>query len=198
MSRIAQHKSKLNYLLQNGIHVLWQKGYHGTSVNDIVGAADVPKGSFYSYFDSKEDFVVKALQYYHEQQVAPALQILEDARISPLQRIINFYEYRINNAQTCAVQERGCMVSNLATEMAGQSEIIRETVVALDNKLKTKASEVLSKAKEKGEIKNNHDPIEIIGFAEDALKGALTSAKASKNNQPLQTCLKFIKHLLVV
>ena len=44
---IAKENIKSEFLLQKGIEILWSKGYNGTSVNDIVKAADIPKGSFY-------------------------------------------------------------------------------------------------------------------------------------------------------
>jgi TetR/AcrR family transcriptional repressor of nem operon len=35
-------------------------GYNGTSVQDIVRKAEVPKGSFYNYFKSKEELAIAA------------------------------------------------------------------------------------------------------------------------------------------
>ena len=36
------------------------RGFNGCSVQDIVDAAGVPKGSFYNHFDSKEALGVEA------------------------------------------------------------------------------------------------------------------------------------------
>ena len=38
-------------MIEKGMMLLWSKGYNATSVKDIVDAAQVPKGSFYFYFD---------------------------------------------------------------------------------------------------------------------------------------------------
>jgi TetR/AcrR family transcriptional repressor of nem operon len=43
---------KRNNLLDQGVYFLMAQGYHGTGVNEIAKAVQVPKGSFYSYFDS--------------------------------------------------------------------------------------------------------------------------------------------------
>jgi TetR/AcrR family transcriptional repressor of nem operon len=61
MSKTLKHEIKAEALLDKGMPLLWSKGYNATSVNDIVQVAGIPKGSFYFYFDSKEDFAVKAI-----------------------------------------------------------------------------------------------------------------------------------------
>ncbi len=60
--------------------------YNATSVNDIVKAADVPKGSFYFYFKSKEDFVVKALEKYFARQFATIDEILDNKELTRHER----------------------------------------------------------------------------------------------------------------
>ncbi|MBL4709818.1 MAG: helix-turn-helix transcriptional regulator [Flavobacteriales bacterium] len=57
------------------MEIMWSKGYNATSVNDIVKAAEVPKGSFYFYFKSKEDFAIKALEKYFSMHFTPANKI---------------------------------------------------------------------------------------------------------------------------
>ena len=39
-------------------------GYNGTSIQDIIEAAGVPKGSSYNYFKSKEQLAVEVLSLY--------------------------------------------------------------------------------------------------------------------------------------
>lgn len=43
-------------LLDAGAAVLPARGYHDTRVDDIVAAAEVSHGTFYRYFDNKDDF----------------------------------------------------------------------------------------------------------------------------------------------
>ena len=56
-------KGKKDALIEAGKGIMLRKGYHGTGVKEIVDAAGVPKGSFYNYFKSKEDFVLSAMEY---------------------------------------------------------------------------------------------------------------------------------------
>lgn len=54
---------KRELILAKGSQVMTRRGYHGTGVMEIVQAAGIPKGSFYHYFASKEDFALQALDF---------------------------------------------------------------------------------------------------------------------------------------
>ena len=47
-----------NDLIRSGLELLTQNGFLATGVDAIVKNANVPKGSFYYYFKSKEDYAV--------------------------------------------------------------------------------------------------------------------------------------------
>jgi len=59
-------KNKRIKLLDQGGYLLMTQGYHATGINQIVKEVQVPKGSFYSYFKSKEDFAAQAISHYIE------------------------------------------------------------------------------------------------------------------------------------
>src|SRR5690625_4970932 len=54
-------------LIQAGIKLFAGKGYYHTSIQEIATEAGVSKGSFYIYFQSKEEFIAKAFQYFYNQ-----------------------------------------------------------------------------------------------------------------------------------
>lgn len=197
MLKTVKHEAKADYLLDKGIEALWCKGYNGTSVNDIVKAADVPKGSFYFYFDSKEDFVVKALNRYFNKMFAPAEEILNAVSVGPKQRLINFYEFR-NNVMIDQMKCRlGCLGSNLGNEMSEHSENIRNTILQLENRVKKNIVNVFIEAQEQNEISATYDAYDIVDFIEDAGKGALITMKEKQSAEPLEIFLKFVKDIFL-
>lgn len=54
MSRSRRAEERRAQILENALTVFAERGYHGASVSDIVKAANVARGTFYLYFDSKE------------------------------------------------------------------------------------------------------------------------------------------------
>ncbi|TSE05054.1 MULTISPECIES: TetR/AcrR family transcriptional regulator [Aquimarina] len=197
MSKTLKHETKADHLLEKGMEIVWSKGYNGTSVNDIVKAAEVPKGSFYFYFDSKEDFVVKALDKYFSSQFTPALNILQDKSVSPKQRLTNFYEYRIEVLKKELECKLGCMGCNLSNEMAEHNDNIREAVLLKNNFVKGEITKVALEAQEQGEIEASMDVVSMVEFIEDAGKGAMTTMKEMQSASPIDNLLKMTKKVFL-
>lgn len=61
MSKMNEKKKRI---LEESIKLFSQKGYHATSIQEIVANSDVSKGAFYLYFDSKEALTGEIFAYY--------------------------------------------------------------------------------------------------------------------------------------
>ncbi|MDD7887167.1 TetR/AcrR family transcriptional regulator [Flavivirga sp. 57AJ16] len=196
MLKTVKHDAKADFLLEKGMEILWSKGYNGTSVNDIVKAADVPKGSFYFYFESKEDFAVKAIDKYFEAHFAPSIAILEDKSIVPKERLLGFYEYRadiLKNEMACKL---GCLASNLGSEMAEHNEKIRHAILVKEQSVLSLITSVIKEAQELGEIKKTIKAEVIAAFIEDAGKGSMISMKEMKSSVPIDNFMVMVKDIL--
>ncbi|MEW2508425.1 TetR family transcriptional regulator C-terminal domain-containing protein [Amycolatopsis sp. NPDC047767] len=114
-------------LLDAGLALLHANGFHGSGVKEIADTASVPKGSFYSYFPSKEEFAVQVLEHYWaciDQEFAVHLR---DHTVPPLQRVENFFQAMTedNQSRNFAL---GCLIGNLALEIADHSADARATL----------------------------------------------------------------------
>lgn len=176
--------------------VLWEKGYNGTSVKDIVDAAGVPKGSFYNYFESKEDFAVKALDKYFDEFLAEGFSILDDVSKSHRERLITLYEKRVDMMLSHPDFENGCIACTLGNEMSNHSEAIRKTITAKESYAKSRIIDAVRKAQQAGEIKNTLDAEILINFIEDAWKGAIVTRKEFQNDQSMRNMLLVTKNML--
>lgn len=196
MPKTQKHEAKADHLIEKGVMLLWSKGYNATSVKDIVDEAEVPKGSFYFYFESKEDFAVKAIDKYFNQMFPPALEILENKSVGPRQRIIDFYEFRAQVLKEEFNCKMGCMGCNLANEMGEHSEPIRKAIEQKTDKVKAHIAEVVEEAQEYGEIDNSIRALDLVNFMEDAGRGAMVSMKELDSCYPVDNFVLMIKHLL--
>ncbi|GAB1855307.1 TetR/AcrR family transcriptional regulator [Flavobacteriaceae bacterium MHTCC 0001] len=197
MIKTAKHDAKANFLLEKGMEILWSKGYNATSVNDIVKAAEVPKGSFYFYFDSKEDFAVRAIDKYFSSMFTPARAILENTDKSPKTRLLEFHRFRISVLKDEMDCKMGCMACNLGSEMAEHSEKIREAIVSKERLVLSIITEVIRQAQEEGEISSLLKPEDLAAFIEDAGKGAMVSMKEKKSSYPIDNVMNMIEQVLL-
>ena len=66
MARRGVNKEQI---LEAGMSLMYSHGYNAAGIQDIANAAGVPKGSFYNYFKSKEDFVSEVLTMYTDETI---------------------------------------------------------------------------------------------------------------------------------
>ncbi len=197
MPQTKKHEIKVEFLLEKGVELLWANGYNSTSVNDIVKAAGIPKGSFYFYFKSKEDFAVKALDYYYSEHLKPAFEILKDKSVSPKKRLQTLFEF-----QTAMLKEElncrmGCMGCNIGNEMAEHSEDIRKVIFENEKIFKDRLIAVTEEAQELGEIESSVRAKELIEFISSAGKGAMISMKSMNSSYPIDNFMYMVKNLLL-
>ena len=197
MQKSSKQEIKVEFLLEKGMELLWAKGYNATSVNDIVKAAGVPKGSFYFYFDSKEDFAVKALDKYFTETVKPAFDILENEELSARERILSFYEFRVGMLKEEMNCRMGCMACNLGNEMAEHSEKIRKKIAEKEHYLYNKIIDVIQEAQSNKEIRLDVNATDLATFMEDAGKGAMITMKERNSAYPIDNVMNMIRKVLL-
>ena len=81
---------RIKNIIADSIHLLYEKGYNGVGIQEIVESANIPKGSFYAYFKNKEDYLLKSLDFFYSKMEESILLPLEDKKNKPLKRIHNF------------------------------------------------------------------------------------------------------------
>ena len=58
------YKHQAEDIINTGMELIRTKGYHNVGINEILKASNIPKGSFYNFFESKEDFARQVVAYY--------------------------------------------------------------------------------------------------------------------------------------
>lgn len=173
-----------------------QQGYNGTGVKDIVDAAGVPKGSFYNYFDSKEAFVIAALEQVAEGNLSQIRRTLGDQSIPPLKRIKNFFVQNIEHLRRSGRYSGGCFIGTICQEIADVNETIRKAGASLLQDYEQVFVDCLQQAQELGELVPAIDVNALAGFIFNAWEGALLRMKADKSAAPLDQFLQQINLIL--
>ena len=126
-------------LIEIGAEIMHLKGFNNTGIKEILQAADVPKGSFYNYFESKEDFGLQVIDYFVDYMAVVAGGVLGDHSVSPLERIRKLLTGFIELFRAKGYGY-GCPIGNLSQEMGDLSPAFREKLkYALDSLANTYA-----------------------------------------------------------
>ncbi|MFD2637652.1 TetR/AcrR family transcriptional regulator [Piscibacillus salipiscarius] len=90
---------KKKRIIQGSIELFAKKGFHTTSVQEIADQAGVAKGSFYNYFESKEELIVSIYDYYYAtilERMKEAQQE-SDSREALMKQLQIYFDFIIEN-----------------------------------------------------------------------------------------------------
>lgn len=144
-------------LIESAKKVIDEKGFKEASIQDITEYAGVAKGTFYTYFKTKEEIVEELLK-------TKFIKYEEDFLNEPLKKKIEYFTKNLmNQIQSCGVEIcRQWIVNNLKPaeidKIGYDSECIR---VILKSSLKN------------GELKKNTPIEELVGFIINEIYGMM-------------------------
>jgi len=189
-------RSTRDHLLQVGLRRIRSMGYASTGVQEILDEADVPKGSFYHHFASKEAFAKEVLKLYVRGENERAEKILRDGKAAPLKRLRRYFEELIAvYGPTASIS--GCLIGNLSLEMADHSDSIQSLLHQSFSNWQAGIAGVLQEAIDRGDLAPSSKPQELAAFLLNGYEGALLRSKADRSNKPLETFLNFAFNVLL-
>src|SRR5580704_951703 len=183
-------KSTRDHLIDVGVGLMHQNGYNATGLTDILKAADVPKGSFYHHFGSKEDFAAAALERYVMREGVHAAAVLNDMTTPPLKRLRRYFSDLVKiYGQKGAIP--GCMMGRFSLEIAEESPQLRKRISASFGHWQHSIATVIRQAVEQKELPADTDSESLAGFLLNSWEGALLRSQAEKNDAPLEVFLRY-------
>jgi len=175
------------------IHV---RGYHATSLDDVLRESGVGKGNFYYYFKSKEDLgyaiLDRAARGLVERSLGPSFA---DPEASPLDQIRAFLN-RVLETQRQRNCIGGCVMGNLASELSDVHEGFRTRLAGIFDIWRTHLAEALSRAQARGQIRATADVSRLAQFLVAGLEGGILLSKVSKDITVMERCVEeLVQHL---
>jgi TetR/AcrR family transcriptional repressor of nem operon len=186
MIKTTQKEINRENLLNQGVALLMQQGYHGTGLQEILDAVQIPKGSFYNYFGSKENFGAAVIEHYitpYIEQISRYLAQDTDA-LSALQRYFN--ESIAKLARTDF--KGGCLLGNLIGEIGDSSEVCRVALQTTLNRYRDVLQLGISLAQQQGTIRSDKSARELADLLVNTWQGALLRMKVEQSTAPLEQC----------
>ncbi len=158
--------------------LLWEQGYDGASLNDVVGKAGVSKGAFFHYYPNKQAITLEVLDTYFADQIEGPL----DKHLSSAHNVKTGLFNWLEEAYGAYAQWKfkgGCLLGNFALEMSDKDEVLRERMaqmfLAWENLLVTH----LRPAAEQGKLLM--EPRQFARMIIAMYQGILMTTKVHKN-----------------
>ena len=120
----SETKNTRQTILDTAQVIVGRKGFSAVGLNEILQAAEVPKGSFYHYFTSKDAFGVVLLDTYFDHYVHGMQQLFDQPDLSQHAKLMRYWDAWIDN-QTGCTEAGKCLAVKLGAEVSDLSEPMR-------------------------------------------------------------------------
>jgi TetR/AcrR family transcriptional repressor of nem operon len=168
-------------VLQKAICLFWDKGYNGTSMQDLVDGLGISRSSLYDTYGDKHQLYIKALEAYREQYGSQLCTLTGQAG-SAKSAIRALLELVVNDLLNDE-QRKGCFMVNAGVEMATHDKQVDDLIGQTEQQLESAFIKVITNGQAKGEIAKNKDPQALARFLNNTVKGMQVSVKSTTNRE---------------
>ena len=176
-------------LLDAGMSMLLEHGYHDLGIQALLAATDTPKGSFYHHFKDKEDFALQVIDQYMGNVHAGLDDCLGDDGRPPLERVRRFFELTRQNYRKDGYM--GCLLGGLGQELSGVSEVFRRKVEGCFSEIAKRIAVCMEEARKRGDLPADSNSRRMAGLLVDCWEGAALRSRLRGDPAPLTTMLDF-------
>jgi AcrR family transcriptional regulator len=161
-------------ILDRALAVFWERGFDGTSIEELVQSTGLGRASLYNAFGDKEQLFKRVLDHYLERTERNAAVLDEHlpAR-ETLEKLLNGWV-----VSTCSRSgPRGCFLL-LSGTSGGSEELTHEALARSTARLQKALVALLRRAQEEGELAADADVVSLARFLGVVQHGLASSARA--------------------
>jgi TetR/AcrR family transcriptional regulator, transcriptional repressor for nem operon len=178
-------------IVMAAMELFWEKGYHSTSIADILGKAGANSGSLYHFFPAKQDLLTAVLDTYLEgiypMLLDPAWEGVDD----PIERVFALLaRYRQLLAETECFY--GCPIGNLALEMHEPDPVVREKLAANFNAWSRAIEKCLEAAADR--LPAGVDRQALAQFVLTTMEGGVMQARTHRSLAPFDASVSQLQN----
>lgn len=183
---VVKRKIHREDILQAGLDLMFLNGYNATGIKDITDKIEIPKGSFYNHFSSKEDFGLEVVKTYCDRGAVMYEQRFLHSDLPPVKRFESFFDTLIAAYETDMNCKLGCVMSNFSAEMADVNERFRILLDDEFTRLQLIMEQCITQGQEDGSIDSSQASSDLAQFVLNGWHGALVRMKTTGTSEPLK------------
>ena len=131
-------------VIENLMNVFWDKGYEATTMQDLVKASGLLKGSLYGAFGDKQALYLTALKHYNRTRIQAGIDIL-NGEGSARQKIARLFDNVIESTKR-GLFAGGCLLCNASLEKAVSDRQVKNEVKTTIRRLKVALMDAIKMA----------------------------------------------------
>ena len=172
------------HILKNTMCLFWDKGYFGTSLEDICEASDIYKYSVYHHFGDKKNLYICSLNYYYQEIVSGIKKIIDKSDNAP-ETIRQIFSLFLNAEEDLSLPS-GEFLIHAISEFGQSDPDISKCVCEISGDLEDILKAVVIAGQREKQISNRIKPDDIVFLLKNILCGCLVSIRKGDNIQDIK------------
>lgn len=182
-------------VLDKAVEVFWKKGYHGTSMQDLVDALGINRGSMYSVFKGKHELFQAALQRYRQTNNVQTQELFKSPGTFK-DKVVLMFDAAIKESID-DLDRKGCFMVNTTTELVPHDSVIKEIIKINQETIEQVFEEAIQKDQEAGVLRQDLKATEVAQFIYTVYAGFRVVAKKTPTPERLQAIKRMVLEILV-
>ncbi len=182
------------HILDVGYQLVVSKGFTNVGLSELLKTADVPKGSFYHYFKSKEQFGEALINDYFADYSQRIHDLFADQHGTAYQRLMRYWQYWHEQSEGQCHAQR-CLVVKLSAEVADLSDAMRIALLNGANAIIHAIAQCIEQGVNEGSIDVQHSQL-TAELLYNLWIGASLLSKLRQDNQGLAQALITTEQIL--
>jgi TetR/AcrR family transcriptional repressor of nem operon len=162
--------------IEKAMQVFWYKGYEATSMEDLLTAMDLSRGSLYDTFGDKRQLFLKVVDRYCTTFASSKFSLLDQP--GPALPTLRRFICDLIEGGLADPQRRGCLISNTVMELSPHEKEIAGRLRQALKMAEDAFLKVLTRAQKQGELHMGQDPRTLAQFLVTMMQGAVVMIKA--------------------
>jgi TetR/AcrR family transcriptional repressor of nem operon len=187
------HKERL---LRQGARDFYDIGFHGATVDTLLKHADVPKGSFYHHFGSKDQFAQRVLERYHDFQMEQLARWSARTDLKVPERLRLYYLDMVERFVRSAFQ-RACLAGKFSSELAASSSTIRSQLSVSLTQWRDGIADLLETGQRDGDVRTDRQAVDLADAVLALIQGAFVVGLSVRDEDSLRRLAESLDALLV-
>lgn len=193
----SDHIDVRQHILDTAKPIILGKGFSAVGLNEILTAADVPKGSFYHYFKSKEAFGEALLEDYFANYCGRLDSLFSTQDTTAAERMLTYWTSWLET-QSCDDRDGQCLTVKLAAEVSDLSEAMRATLVRGTQQLLARIALCLSEGAADGSLPPFTNAEQTALHLYELWLGATLLTKIRRDRSALESAMQSTKLILSI
>jgi TetR/AcrR family transcriptional regulator, transcriptional repressor for nem operon len=187
MTNLTKGSATRRRIIAKAAPLFNRKGFEGCSMQDIVEAVGLEKGSLYGHFPNKEALAVAAFEYAWSETCAA-----RTAKMDTVTNAIEKLKIHVDNAVTCPSFPGGCPLLNTITDNDDGNLALKKMARDALKEWRLFLQSIVKEGQDRKEIRPKIEPEDIVAMMISLLEGALVLDRLDKKSGFLEKARKHI------